>query len=168
MVSLTLLPLLLSAGWQYPRVWFACEIRQVERQAFIIVPAVHVRFFLCVPTCNFITWLLFHSGFYCTFYYRSLVGTGVSYWGASFSCCSLPVKNRYLGGQQKLLFSVCKVWMLRWNLKDARFSLLKKLSVLLLHTHPKEVSNTVQPRQKSAWKSLQAGRFYYPNWVTHS
>lgn len=34
--------------------------------------------------------------------------------------------------------------------KDARFSLLKKLSVLLLHTHPKEVSNTVQPRQKSA------------------
>lgn len=100
-------PTLLSAGWQYPRVWFACEIRQVERQAFIIVPAVHMIFFLCVPTCNFITWLLFHSGFYSTFYYRSLVGIGVSNWRAGSCHCSLPVINRYVGGQWNLVFSIC-------------------------------------------------------------
>lgn len=122
-------------------------------------------FFLCVPTCNFITWLLFHSGFYCTFYYRSLVGIGVSNWRASFCRCNLPVKNRYWGGQQKLVKSVHR----DEASKDAWCRLLKKPPALLFHAHPEEGSKTLQPRQKaSAWKSLQAGWFYYPNWVTHS
>ena len=41
--SLTLL--LLSPAWQYPQVWFACEMSQVERQAVITALAVHVIFF---------------------------------------------------------------------------------------------------------------------------
>ena len=89
--SLTLL--LLSPAWQYPQVWSACEMSQVERQAVITALAVHVIFFLCVSTCHFIARLLFHSVFYCTFYYRSLVSTGVRYQGASFSRCSPPVKT---------------------------------------------------------------------------
>lgn len=71
MVSLTLLPLLLSAGWQYPRVWFACEIRQVERQAFIIVPAVHVIFFYVFLL------VILSLGYYFTVVFIALFTTGV-------------------------------------------------------------------------------------------
>lgn len=71
MVSLSLLLLLLSAGWQYPRVWFAYEIRQVERQAFIIVPAVHVIFFYAFLL------VILSLGYYFTVVFIALFTTGV-------------------------------------------------------------------------------------------
>lgn len=83
-------------------------------------------FLLYVPTCNFITWLLFHSVFYCTFYYRSLVGTGVSNWRASCWRCGLPVKSRCWGGQHKLVFSICDVCTLWWNLRRRLVSFTPK------------------------------------------
>lgn len=42
------------------------------------------------------------------------MGIGVSNWRAGFCRCSLPVKNRYWGGQWKVVFSICALW---WNLK---------------------------------------------------
>lgn len=111
-------------------------------------------FFLCVPTCNFITRLLFHSGFYCTFYYRSLVGIGVSNWRASSCRSGLPVKNRHLGGQQKLVFSICEVCTLWWNLKRCWCRLLKKPSALLFHARPAEVSNAAAQAEGECLKEL--------------
>lgn len=65
-------PTLLSAGWQYPRVWFACEIRQVERQAFIIVPAVHMIFFFYVFLL-----VILSLGYYFTVVFIARFTTGV-------------------------------------------------------------------------------------------
>lgn len=92
-------------------------------------------FFLCVPTCNFIARLLFHSVFYCTFYYRSLVSIAVRYQGASFSCCSLPVET----GKRcpaEVELSVSGVCMVQCNLKTPGLvyseSCLQRCSVHIL------------------------------------
>lgn len=67
--SLTLL--LLSPAWQYPQVWFACEMSQVERQAVITALAVHVIFFYVFLL------VILSLGYYFTVFFIALFTTGV-------------------------------------------------------------------------------------------
>lgn len=123
-------------------------------------------FFLCVPTCNFITWLLFHSGFYSTFYYRSLVGIGVSNRRAGSCHCSLPVINTYVGGQWKLVFSICEVCAWWWNLKRCLDHLLRShLHEWFMHVLKKSL--TPAQADSECWKEL-TGRLVLLSELGHS
>lgn len=96
-------------------------------------------FFLCVSTRHFIARLLFHSVFYCTFYYRSLVSIGVRYQGASFSRCSPPVKTGKRCPAEAGL-SASGVCMVQRNLKTPGLVYSKScLQRCSMWAHPAEV-----------------------------
>lgn len=109
-------------------------------------------FLLYVPTCNFIAWLLFHSGFYCTFYTGVLwvlalatgeraAGAGACRWKpgaevASTSWCSPSVKSVHCGETSE----------------DAWCRLLQKAPALMVHARPEEVSNPAALAEGQCWK----------------